>query len=115
MRVAVSFRQTFKILLTIIYSLYGITGYGQEYDKKKLLSELSNKPSQKREVTLLWNLADEMQRYNSDSALILGYRVISLSKSINYQEGLSRSLGITANVYSRMGNYPKAMELYLEK
>ncbi len=88
---------------------------GQDYDKKAILAELSKPQPIKKEITLLWNLADEMQMYNNDSALILGHKAMTLAKEINYKEGLSRSLGITANVYSSMGNYPKAMALYLEK
>jgi len=103
------------ILSLSVIPVFQVTLHGQNYDKKAILAELSKPQPVKKEITLLWSLAGEMQTYNTDSALILGYRAIQMARNINYQEGLSKSLGIVANVYSRMGNYPKAMALYLEK
>ena len=103
------------ILSLSIIPVFQVTLHGQNYDKKAILAELSKTQPIKKEITLLWSLAGEMQSYDTDSALILGYRSMRMARNINYEEGLSKSLGIVANVYSRMGNYPKAMELYLEK
>lgn len=103
------------ILSLSIIPVFQVTLHGQNYDKKAILAELSKPQPVKKEITLLWSLAGEMQSYDTDSALILGYRSMRMARNINYEEGLSKSLGIVANVYSRMGNYPKAMELYLEK
>jgi len=105
----------YKMMLIILLIQCSIPALSQDYDKKVILQELSVTQPIKKEITLLWNLADEMQMYDNDSALILGYHAINLARNYKDNEGLSRSLGITANVYSKMGNYPKAMELYLEK
>ncbi len=66
-------------------------------------------------VKYKWLLADAISVYNTDSALLLSQEAYSTASKIAYLEGQSRSLGIIANVFIKIGNYPQALEYYLRK
>lgn len=66
-------------------------------------------------VTLLWKAANAQSIYSPDSALKLAQEALYLAEKIKYIEGESRALGITANTFLKIGNYPKALEFYLRK
>jgi tetratricopeptide (TPR) repeat protein len=66
-------------------------------------------------VILLWQMARDMGSYAPDSALVHVYKALSLARSIQYLEGESRSLGVMANTFIKIGNYPKALELNIQK
>lgn len=66
-------------------------------------------------ITLMWRLASAASVYNPDTALLLAFQSLSDAKKISYTEGESRATGILANIFMRIGNYPKALELNIEK
>ena len=66
-------------------------------------------------VKFKWQLADAISLYNADSALLLSQQAYSKALEIGYLEGQSRSLGIIANVFIKIGNYPQALDYYLRK
>ncbi len=66
-------------------------------------------------VKYMWQIARDMGVYNPDSALILSQQALYLARKAGYAEGESRSLGILANTFVKIGNYPRALELNLEK
>lgn len=80
-----------------------------------LLKLLPTTTSDTAKVKLLWTIARDMNKYNPDSALLLAQKGLYLAREINDAEGESRSLGILANTFMKIGNYPRALELNLEK
>lgn len=66
-------------------------------------------------VKYTWQLADAINVYNPDTAQSLSQQALYLARKINYTEGESRSLGILANSFLKIGNYPRALELNLQK
>lgn len=66
-------------------------------------------------VKLLWQLARDMGGYNPDTAQYLSQQALFLARKINYLEGESRALGVLANTLVKIGNYPKALELNIQK
>ncbi|MEP6713089.1 MAG: hypothetical protein ABJA37_11760, partial [Ferruginibacter sp.] len=66
-------------------------------------------------VTLLWNMANISYNYNPDTALLLSQQALHLAKKIKFTEGESRAIGIMANTFLKIGNYPRALEFYLQK
>ena len=66
-------------------------------------------------VTLLWNMASASNIYNPDTALLLSQEALYLAQKIKFTEGESRSLGVLANRFLKIGNYPRALESYLKK
>lgn len=66
-------------------------------------------------VKYMWQIARDVGVYNPDSALQLSQQALYLASKIGYTEGESRSLGILANTFGKIGNYTRALELYLKK
>ncbi len=95
--------------------LFFTTGYGQKAKVDSLYQLLSTAKDDTSRVKFMWQLARDIGVYNPDSALILSQKALYLARKIDYKEGESRSLGILANTFVKIGNYPRALELNLEK
>ena len=76
---------------------------------------LNREKADTNRVKFMWQLADASSIYDPDSAFILSQQALYLARQIKYLEGESRSLGIIANAFIKIGNYPKALEYYLQK
>ncbi|HMJ47519.1 MAG TPA: hypothetical protein VK498_09325, partial [Ferruginibacter sp.] len=76
---------------------------------------LSSEKVDSNRVTLLWNMAAASYAYKPDTALVLAQDAINLARKIKFTEGESRALGILANSFLKIGNYPRALEFYLSK
>lgn len=63
----------------------------------------------------MWHLADVYNSYKPDTALVIAEEALFLAQKLKYTEGESRSLGILANSFLNIGNYPKALEYYIKK
>jgi len=63
----------------------------------------------------LYRLSYYYQNYKPDSALQLAQKAYELSKEKNFLRGLNGSLGMIALAYKKMGNFPRALETYLEQ
>jgi tetratricopeptide (TPR) repeat protein len=66
-------------------------------------------------VNLMWQQASEITNNKTEEAILLSQQAVFLAKKINYIEGLSRSLGVLANAFTNLSNYPRALEHNLEK
>lgn len=80
-----------------------------------LAARLATEKSDTNKVRLMWQLARDMGVYNPDSALVLAQKALYLARNSSYAEGESRSLGVLANTFLKIGNYPRALELNIEK
>ena len=76
---------------------------------------LNNEKTDSNRVKHLWRMADYAGIYNPDTAILLAQEAVELARTIQYKEGESRSLGILANSYMRIGNYPRALEFNFAK
>ena len=63
---------------------------------------------------ILSKLSGQLIYSNPDTALILAQQGLNLAKQINYINGEAIGLNQTASVFNITGNYPKALELFLE-
>ncbi len=66
-------------------------------------------------VNYMWKMADYLYSYNPDSAIRIAQKALFLAQHIKYEEGESRSMGLMANGFLAIGNYPRALEFYLKK
>jgi tetratricopeptide (TPR) repeat protein len=66
-------------------------------------------------VQILCLMAEEASNFDPDSALALSYQASTLARQIKYVEGTSWALGVMANTFMQIGNYPRALELDIEK
>lgn len=63
----------------------------------------------------LWSLADNIYMSNTVDAIDMSKKAFQLAKDNNYEEGMSKSLGILANAYGFIGKYDLALDCLLEK
>lgn len=101
--------------LALIFLTFSFSGYSQKAKVDSLGKMLSAEKIDSNRVRLMWQLAGAMNVYNPDTALTLSYHALSLAKSIDYTEGESRSLGMLASTLRKIGNYPRALELSIQK
>jgi tetratricopeptide (TPR) repeat protein len=66
-------------------------------------------------VRLMWQYADEINNSHPEKSILVSQQAVYLARSIKYTEGLSRSLGVLANGFINIGNYPRALEYHLQK
>lgn len=88
---------------------------GQKAKADSLAKLLSTEKEDTTKVTLMWQMAEAYSVYNPDTALQLTQKALFLSQYIKYAEGESRTLGIIANTFMRMGNYPQALNFNIKK
>ncbi|MBI1344469.1 MAG: tetratricopeptide repeat protein [Terrimonas sp.] len=89
--------------------------YGQKPKADSLRELLIKERIDTIRIRLMWQLANDINTYNPDSAILISQQVLYKSKSIHYLEGESRALGVLANAFLKIGNYPRALDLNIEK
>ena len=104
-----------KYLFTIVLLLFATAVFSQKSEADRLRKLLKTETTDTGRVSLMWNMANAMNKYDPDSALIIAQEALYLAKKINYREGESRSLGILANTFMKIGNYGRALELNIQK
>ena len=106
---------TRKYFLLLPFLLLSSGVFSQQSMADSLSKLLATDKIDTNRVIHLWRLADAVKTYNPDTARDISYQALKLAKNINYTEGQSRSLGILANSFMSIGNYPKALALNFEK
>lgn len=104
-----------RCLFLAISHLITISIYSQKTKADSLSRLLTTEQADTNRVRLMWQLAGAMGVYNPDTALNLSFQALSLSRKIKYTEGESRSIGMLANTFLKIGNYARALELNIEK
>ncbi len=66
-------------------------------------------------VRLMWQFASAVNSYYPDTAITLSQEALFLAQNIEYVEGESRALGVLANALIKIGNYPRALQLHIQK
>jgi len=92
-----------------------VLGFSQKSKIDSLRSLLATEKTDSNRVKLMWQLARDIGIYNPDTAQVLSQQALYLARNIGYLEGESRSLGVLANTLSKIGNYPRALELNIQK
>lgn len=104
-----------RFFFLVFPNIITINAYSQKAKADSLARLLSTEQEDTNRVTLMWRLASASSVYDPDTALSLSFQSLSLARKIHYIEGESRATGILANTFIRIGNYPKALELNIEK
>lgn len=105
----------YKIFVIIFFQLLPAALLAQSQKSDSLLVLLSKEGSDTAKVNLMCELAKIINGYDPGTALIYAQNALNLSKEIKYNNGQSRSLGEMAYIFTITGNYPKALELNLQK
>src|SRR5690349_11537751 len=101
-------------LLILSLFLFATNTFSQKTVADSLQQSLTVETTDTGKVFKMWNLANAMNKYNPDSALIISQEALYLAQKIRDGEGESRSLGILANTFLKIGNYTRALELYIQ-
>jgi len=109
-------QSTYKIyFLTLVVCCLTTHTFSQKLKTDSLRDLLSKESIDTNKVRLAVELAKIVYTNNPDTALQLAQDALYLSRHINYIEGESLSLGILASTFRILGNYPRALELNLQK
>jgi tetratricopeptide (TPR) repeat protein len=108
-------KAVYTYCLCLIFLLLSSEGFSQKSKVDSLAKLLSVEQTDSNRVRLMWQLARDMSVYNPDTAIGLATQALFLARKTGYIEGESRSLGILANTFIKIGNYPRALELNLQK
>ena len=101
---------------TFIFILLFATSfvYGQTKLIDSLKQVLQTVKDDTSRVNVLSNLGRAYSNSKPDSALLFSREGLLLAKKINFKSGEARCLARIAGVFNVLGNYPRALELYLE-
>ncbi len=100
-------------LVCFLFLFNAVTAQKNKADS--LYKLLKNEKIDSNRVTLMWNIGLATGIYDPLKALAVSREALLLARNIKYEEGQSRSLGIIANIFGSMGNYPRALEFNLQK
>jgi signal transduction histidine kinase len=103
-----NFTRLFLLLLLPVFS----TAQSNVIDSLQQLLKTEKKDTSR--VRLLSNLAYAYHNSKPDTAMLLAQQALSLSKKEGYALGEDESLNTIALVFTSTGNYPKALEAYLQ-
>lgn len=101
--------------LIILSFCLSTTSFSQTSKTDSLQKLLERVRTDTDRVRYMWQLANLLYSNDPDSSLHLSQEAYYLAKRVRYIEGESRSLGILANTFRILGNYPRALALNLEK
>jgi tetratricopeptide (TPR) repeat protein len=104
-----------KIFFLILFVAGCFKTMAQNTIIDSLKDELKKEETDTGRAHKLYFLSYYYQRYKPDSALLLAQEAYSLSVQSDYILGQSSSLGQMAGAFNRLGNFPKALEFYIEQ
>ena len=103
-----------KIILLLLVSLSLSYSHAQPNVRDSLNQLLQKEKSDTSRVLLLAQLSFHYSSSKPDSAMLLALKGFDLSRRIGFTKGEAASLNGIGTAYSVLGNYPKAMEVYLQ-
>lgn len=103
----------YYFFLFTLFNSYNTTAQKIKADSLSIL--LAKEKADTNKVTLMWQLGAACNNYNPDTAIIVAEHALFVARKIKYIEGESRTLGVLANAFIKIGNYPRALEFYLDK
>ena len=105
-----------KAIYILLFTLLCFTAsFSQTPVADSLNALLKTEKIDSNKVRLMWLYASEINNSNPEESILLSQKAVYLARAINYTEGLSRSLGVLANGFIKIGNYPQALEYNLQK
>jgi hypothetical protein len=104
-----------KVFVFILFVVGYFKTMAQDTIIDSLKAELKKEETDTGRAHKLYFLSYYYQRYKPDSALLLAQEAYSLSVESDYILGQSSSLGQMAGAFNRLGNFPKALEFYIEQ
>ncbi|MEI9944706.1 MAG: tetratricopeptide repeat protein [Chitinophagaceae bacterium] len=103
-----------KIIPTLLLGCCIVAGNAQETIDNNLKRSLESEKMDTAEVSLLEELSYTYLTSKPDTALLLAEKALLISKEIKYKKGEAVSLNRIGTVLNSTGNYPHALENFLQ-
>jgi tetratricopeptide (TPR) repeat protein len=103
-----------KIILLLSITLCIISSNAQIGNRDSIKHLLESDSHDTSRVLHLADLSYTYLESNPDTTMLLALKALSLAHRIGYEKGIAVSLNRIGNSYDYLGNYPKAMEAYLQ-
>ncbi|HLG39070.1 MAG TPA: tetratricopeptide repeat protein [Chitinophagaceae bacterium] len=103
-----------KIASILIMGLFIVYANAQSHEADSLSQLLQEEERDTTRVLLLEKLSLEYSTFNTDTSLILAQEALALARKIEFEKGEAISLNRIGTVLSSIGNYPQALENYLD-
>ena len=104
-----------RLFFLLIFVFFYTASQAQSLKIDSLQNLLRSEKQDSNRVTLLWKLAEQYQFFKPDTTLQLAQQALLLARHIGYKEGESRSLAAMATGQYLLGNYPSALNNYMNK
>jgi tetratricopeptide (TPR) repeat protein len=104
-----------RFIALVGFFFLSIPAFAQKVKADSMHQLLAKEKIDSNRVKLMWKMGDYTSIYDPEKALTIATQALYLAKKIKYEEGQSRSLGIIANIFVKLGNYPRALEFNLKK
>ncbi len=105
-----------KLLIFFLLPLFSISILtAQTRVADSLINLIAAEKIDSNKVRLMWQYADEINNSDPEKSILVSQQALYMARSIKYTEGLSRSLGVLANGFINIGNYPRALDYHLQK
>jgi len=101
--------------LLLLLALFSSNSYGQRHVIDSLITVLHRQKEGSNKVQTLNELGWYMFVTKPDTAIILSIDALDLARRIKFKEGEASSLDLIGLGYNTLGNYPKALELFLQE
>ena len=102
------------IIKTFLLLLLPAVTFAQTNIVDSLNRLLQNEKQDTSRVKLLNQISDAYSNSKPDTALVLAQQALALARKTGFATGEIGSLRLSGNVFWNIGNYPKALQLYLE-
>lgn len=103
------------LLLFFILVVALLPSFSQKLKVDSISDLLKNEMPDSNRVTLMWKLADLVGNYNPENALFISQEALFIANRIQFAEGQARSMGVLANSFIKLSNYPRALEYLFKK
>ena len=102
-----------KIVIFLSFICFSEKLFSQKQKADSIIQLLKAEKIDSNRALLLTDLVDFVYLSNPDTALIIGVEALKLSRKIQFERGEYFSLKALAKSYSKIGNYPLALEYNL--
>lgn len=103
-----------KLIVFILYFLpVGLLAQRNMVDS--LYQVLEKEKIDTNRINLMCDIGYESRVYDPEKALTISNEALSLANKKKYAKGQSRALGVMATIFSKLGNYPRALEFNLQR
>ena len=103
-----------KLIITLILISSFLIAHAQRKDIDSLRKLLAGSKQDTNQVLLLSHLGFAYERVSPDSAIFLSQQALQLSKDLHFLKGEQRAQTALGSAFTGIGNYPKALTVYLD-